>query len=461
MREPISRLPEHLETLAAFAVEGVRTQLDPAAEQFARTLLLDTLGALVGGATYPQVEAMLEQLGPGDIASPNGSFAALFRLGCASTWLDADSGGSFHPQGHRLPPVPTAHPAPHVLPVLLRGAARGLPDDHLVRVFALSVEVGMRFGTATTLRPGMHPHGIHGTVAAAVAEALLRGHDIATTAAAMAQALTLPVAARLWQPMQGGTVRNAWTGLGAYYGARAAVEVGVRRAVQADDAVRTLATVATREGDPDALVDGLGRRWVFLDSYLKPYACARWVHPVLEAVTEAVAARRQRGAVAAATEVETVRVETFAYAASLSAVDARSDMHARFSVPVCTATLLLDGELHAPAFLPGRLGREAVGDLARRVDLREDPALTAALPHERPARVTITWRDGTTTRGSVRNARGNPDHPLSRAEVTAKFLTNSTDLLGTELAEHCVTSLLDGGSSAVLDQVTSALTRAG
>ena len=76
-----------------------------------RLLLLDTLGALLGGLRYPEVRALgsrLRERGATGHAGP--SFGLLVTLGTAATWLDAGSGGSFHPQGHRLPPVPTAQP---------------------------------------------------------------------------------------------------------------------------------------------------------------------------------------------------------------------------------------------------------------------------------------------------------------------------------------------------------------
>jgi 2-methylcitrate dehydratase PrpD len=429
---------KHLATLAAFATQQVHEALPSEVAAFARTLLLDTLGALVGGTRYPEVQALATQLGPGDLTATDPSFPALFRLGCASTWLDADSGGSFHPQGHRLPPVPTAHPAPHALPTLLSGAARGFDDDALLRVFAVSVEVGMRFGTATSLRPGMHPHGIHGPVAAAVAASLLNGHEAAATSSAMAQALSLPIAARLWQPMQGGTVRNAWTGLGAYYGARAAASPEACP----PDALRA---VITGDADLAALTEGLGRRWAFLDSYLKPYACARWIHPALDALTLALGDRPAA--------VERIDVSTFAYAASLSARTVRSDMHARFSLPVCLATLVLDGELHAAGFLPERLARPALSDLAARITITENPAFTAALPHERPTSVTVLRPDGTQTTETVRNARGNPDNPLTPAEIATKFRANVETVLPDDLTQ----SLLDQTGTRDLAAVARAL----
>lgn len=443
MTSSARNLSRHIEAQAVFATEWHRRPLPQHVAGFGRLLLLDTLGALVGATRYPQVQAMRERLGAPSLRAAALPFAALFRLGTAATWLDADSGGSFHPDGDRMPPVPTAHPAPHILPVLLQGAAEGVVDDSLLQVFVVATEIGMRFGTATSLRPGMHPHGIHGPVAAAVAASLLRGHRADLVARAMTQALATPLAARLWEPMQGGTVRNAWTGLGCYHGARAAAEAGVGEPVSRESAEAALRAVVGPELDAALLSDDLGSRWLFLNSYLKPYACARWIHPALDALSAVVA--DSLGAAAPGDphsrpdhhRVERVDVETFAFAASLSGADLRSDLHARFSLPACIATLLVDGELHAAGFLPGRLERPEVARLAGRVHVRENASFTASLPRERPTTVTLTWTGGRTTSRHVRNGRGNPDDPLSPDEVVAKFRSNVTTVLSDEVIARC------------------------
>jgi 2-methylcitrate dehydratase PrpD len=152
-----------------------------------------------------------------------------------------------------------------------------------------------------------------------------------------------------------------------------------------------------------------------------------------------------------------MEVDTFAYAASLSAMNVRSDLHARFSLPVCLATLALDGELHTAGFLPRQLARPEVAALASRVVLREAASFTAALPRERPTTVTVTWDDGEVTSAHVRNARGNPDNPLSNADVSAKFLANVETVLPPELAGDCVRIFLDGADTAVLAEVARLL----
>ena len=142
-------------------------------------------------------------------------------------------------------------------------------------------------------------------------------------------------------------------------------------------------------------------------------------------------------------EVLEVEVDTFAFAASLDAVDVRSDMHARFSLPYSVAALLTDGVLDAGSFLPEQLSRGRVAELARRVTVREDSAFSAALPVERPARVVVRTTDGRDLSAEVRNARGNPATPLSREEVASKFRRNAGDLVERQVTEGVLTALLD------------------
>jgi len=434
------------DAVADFAATTRLRDLPDPVQRFGRLLFVDTLGALLGGLRYPPVKRLARALAHAETPGATSPLARLMTLGTAATWLDADSGGSFHPQGHRLPPVPTAHPAPHILPALLDAAAeRDLDDSLLLEVFLVAAEVGMRSGVASSLRVGLHPHGVHGPGAAALATALLRGLPPERLGDAYLLGSCLPLAATLDVPVRGGTVRNAWTGLGSYYGAVATdlVVAGAR----CDDAPyrRLFDSAVCTDLDDDLAVGGLGRTWTILDSYLKPYACARWIHPALDATRLALAEAYGGSAGTVAVdpaEVEKVEIETFAFAASLSATEVTSDMQARFSLPYALAALVADGVLDAGTFLADGLDRSAVADLARRVDLVEDPAMTAALPRQRPATVTVYLRDGRQGTGRVRNARGNPDQPLTAEEVMVKFRGNVGDLVPHVLVEEVLGALL-------------------
>lgn len=409
--------------------QDLRFEALPAPVQaMTRILLVDTLGCLIGGLRYPQVKALAGRLEVGDLGT-DVPFGRLVTWGAAATWLDADSGGSFHPEGHRMPPVPTAHPAPHVLPVLLHHAdARSHTDAELLTVFAAAMEIGLRFGVGTTLRPGFHPHGVHGPVAAAVAQSILTGLDRQQTAHALLLGLSQPLTATLAVPMRGGTVRNIWTGLGTFLGAQAA-QRAANGTQGTPGVVRELFDRAVcTDLDLEEIEGGLGIRWRLLDSYLKPYACARWIHPALDAFTDAVISSGRSLGPGLDQEISAVDVSTFAFAASLDSRDVTTDMHARFSLPTCLAALAVHGSLVADTFLPTHLRNPRVTALAIAVVTTEDPAYTAALPKERPTSVTITWRNGATSTATVRNARGNPDQPLSGKEVEQKFRGNAGNL---------------------------------
>ncbi len=445
------------ETFGGFAGSA---RLDDAPDEvlsFVRLLLVDTLGALLGGLRYAPVRRLGRSLAmASDSPAP---FGFLLTLGTAATWLDADSGGSFHPQGDRVPPVPTAHPCPHVLPVLLRAAvADGVEDRRLLEVFLVADEIGMRAGTATSLRPGLHPHGVHGPGAAAVAAGMLRGAPPTQLGAAWLLGSSLPLAATLEVPVRGGTVRNAWTGLGSWYGAAADVRAAAGESGDEDLWSALFDGAVSTDLARDDLLGDLGSRWQLASSYVKPYACARWVHPTLDAVAQAL--RAGEVGPRSARLVERIEVDTFAFAASLDEVAPASDLHARFSVPACVAALLLDGDLHAGSFLDGALHRPELADLAGRVELREDPHATAALPRQRPARVRLHLRDGRVLDGEVPNARGNPDTPLCVDEVLTKLRRNVGDLVPSAAVDDLVASVLGGeGGGTSLAAVTRAALR--
>lgn len=229
--------------------------------------------------------------------------------------------------------------------------------------------------------------------------------------------------------MRGGTVRNVWTGLGAFLGAQCASRAAAGERGDAEAVRELYGEAVCTDWELAEIEDDLGTRWRILDSYLKPYACARWIHPTVDALAGAISAAGREVRPGLHAEMTRIEVRTFAFAASLSARAPKTDMHARFSLPTCMAAFAVHGGLVADTFLPTRLADPGVAATAHMVTIREDAQFTAALPVERPASVTVTWHDGTTSSATVRNARGNPDAPLPLHEVELKFRANVGSLI--------------------------------
>ena len=124
--------------------------------------------------------------------------------GMSGTVLEMDEGSQFA----------RGHPGMHVFPALLAAAqdARSSGSDFL-RAFVIGYDVAARAGIGTKLRMSMHPHGTWGTLGAVAALAALHRLDKRQTSDLLNIASSLTLATSRKTMLEGGTVRNAYTGV--------------------------------------------------------------------------------------------------------------------------------------------------------------------------------------------------------------------------------------------------------
>ena len=92
---------------------------------------------------------------------------------------------------------------------------------------------------------------------------------------------------------------------------------------------------------------------------------------------------------------------------------------------------MLGSQLHAqarlqyeqgmPAFTDAAVRDPAIAAFRRRVTVSEDPALSAAVPRLKPARVTVTFTDGRQVTRLRESARGDYQDPYREDELRGKF----------------------------------------
>jgi 2-methylcitrate dehydratase PrpD len=163
------------------------------------------------------------------------------------------------------------------------------------------------------------------------------------------------------------------------------------------------------EFDAAELTGGLGERWDITRGYFKRHASCSFTHPAADAVLGL------RGGLDPS-RIGGVLVETHALGAGLASPEWDNRLSAMFSTPFAVAAALLHGEV-----APGAdLDDPELRALARRVRLAEAGDLTARLPDERAARVTVELDDGTVRTREVPNPVGDADHrPLDEGDVLA------------------------------------------
>ncbi|MGW9478257.1 MmgE/PrpD family protein [Saccharomonospora azurea] len=302
------------------------------------------------------------------------------------------------------------HPAAHGFPAVLALAAqRDSSGAETAAALLAAYEVAARFGRATRLVPGAHPHGSWGVAGAAAGCARLLGLGPRECAAAIDTAAGMPIAGHFDSALDGNVVRDAWIGAANTSGLAAARLAAAGVARNTGTAALSLGMLLG-EFDPDELVTDLGRSWQITRGYLKRHASCSFTHPAADAVLRL----REHG------ELRDVRVETHALGAGLARTDWDNRLSAMFSTPFVVAVAALTGEVGPSAYAPERLTDERVRSLARRVHVVPADDLTARLPDERAVRVTARYTDGSARTVEVPNPVGDADHhPLIEADVVA------------------------------------------
>lgn len=444
-------VPAWLEQWSNFAAGLTFTSLPRDAVHRSKQVLFDSIAAIAAGAQEREVQALSSRLlaiggSGGETAAAIGQHGKLpvataaFVNGTAGTMLELDEGNQYA----------RGHPAVHVVPAVLATAARGRHSGReLLLAIALGYELGARIGIASKLRVTMHPHGTWGTPGAAIAVAKLRGAGAAQVREAVNVASTLGLGTSRRTMLEGGTVRNSFAGWSNHMGIIAfeMVEAGFTGEVNGIGTV--FGSVIAENFRPEEMTADLGQRWEIARNYFKRHACCRYNHAALDALETIV-----RGEPIRPDDVERIDVATYVWAAQLAGQEPHNMLAAKFSLPFSIATTLVHGAATVSAFRDPALSDPRVRDLARRVFVREDEALTAMLPGKRPARVTIRLRDGRSLQAEALVNRGDSEAPYSDAELRDKFCDLAGPVWG---ALHARTVLAAAESIDTADDVSSFL----
>ena len=134
-------------------------------------------------------------------------------------------------------------------------------------------------------------------------------------------------------------------------------------------------------------------------------------------------------------DVERVHVATYRPALDIACYTHPATANeARFSLSYVVATALAHGSVRLAAYEPARLDDPVTRALMERISVAVDPELDAAFPGQRAAHVVIETRDGRRLKHLQPNRKGDPEEPLTDAELEGKFMELSSPVIGEERA---------------------------
>lgn len=406
----------YLDTVCGFIADTTLADIAPAAVDRGHRVFADTMAAIGAGAREPEVQALKAKLvpTPGGASSIVGTgqrtepAKAAFLNGTAGTFLELDEGNQYS----------RGHPGIHAIPAALAwGEAHGNSGADVLTAAILGYEIGARIGISAKILPTMHPHGTWGTVGAAVAVAKLAGADAAQVRETINVASSLGLATSRQTMLQGGTVRNSFAGFSGQMGIMAWQMVESGFTGEADGLGTIWGTVVSTDWNPEEMVRDLGTRWEIARNYFKRHACCRYNHGTLDALAMIV---DKRGGLSP-DEVNGVRVETYSLAAQLRDTSPKNTLAGKFSVPFAVASTLINGSSGVESFTWDKVLDGRIQAFADKVEVVEDPALTAMMPDFRPARVIVTLTDGTVLEAETKTNRGDTEDPYDDAELDRKY----------------------------------------
>ncbi len=424
---------DYLTQLSKFACQISYTRLSDSARTAAADVLMDTIGAIIGGSRLPE-NANLARFAAGNdsgaatlLGHPLKAPPPMAALANATAGVALEMD-----EGSRLG---GGHPAIHVLPGALAVAedlARSGPQ--LAEALIAGYEVSSRIGGATQSRPNVHSHGTWGTIGTAVAVARLMDFNpsqmrgVINLAASMSPANT-------WTPcFEGATIRNVYPGRSGMQGVLAPQLLLCGFTPPTDAPTDVYTTILGDEFHPQAAIAGLGNDPLRIEqNYFKFHACCLYNHPVLDAV-EVIASRQNLNHA----DIQGVNVTTVPFAQRMAQDYPSNMLSAKFHVPYAVAALLVSGRSDITAFYPDAVDNPAIQALAGRVAVISDPTMDVQNPDKPCARVDVTLTDGRTLSESTTYHRGDFQRRRSRQELENKFRFLASETLGRERTEDTI-----------------------
>jgi 2-methylcitrate dehydratase PrpD len=179
----------------------------------------------------------------------------------------------------------------------------------------------------------------------------------------------------------------------------------------------------TTEGDYAALTGDFGARWVTDTLAFKPYPCGTMAQPYIDCARRLAA----RGIVPEdVIEIVCEVAEGTVHRLWEPLADKqrpRNGYAAKFAVPYLLATGFVHGGVGLSAFTESAIGDGRVLALAAKVKFVIDP--DNPYPNNYTGHIRATLRDGSVVEERQPYLRGGAQEPLTRQDVTDKFLLNA------------------------------------
>ncbi len=325
--------------------------------------------------------------------------------------------------------------------------AETLPEidaDHFLAAVIAGYEAAARIAMAVQPKEhyllGFHPTATCGVFGAAVTASRLFGLSVEQMLSAVGIAGSM-AAGSLEFLKDGAWTKRLHPGLAA--------QNGIQAAMLAADGFRGPGTILEgRDGFlagyskrpiPEQVTDGLGESYEIMHTSVKPHACCRYMQGPIDAILDLAKKHDIK-------PEQVVNMEVPVLEAGWGLVveprgqkyKPQSVVDAQFSMPFGAAVALIRRRAGIEEFTMENIESKRVRDLMGKVTLMKDMRLDKNFPKEWNARATIFLDDGRQYEKFIRHPKGDPENPLSWAELTAKFTSLASAVIPLDRCDRIV-----------------------
>ena len=413
--------------LAAFCAGLSWRDLPAEVRERTKELVLDLVGVALRGSVAESSRSV-----QAFVATQPGGSASVLGTGRASgaAWAALANGtGAHSTELDDVTRESSLHPGVAVIPAALavaqeRGSTPAAFLEAVIAGYEVTMRAGNALGPASAYQRGFHPTGVAGVFGAAVAAGRLAGLDADGLTRAIGIAGTM-ASGSIAYVTDGSWTKRLNAGWAAHAGVVAAglAAAGFTGPAGALDGRFGLLTGYTDAPLPELLTADLGRPLQILRVTIKPYACCRYTHPLIDA---ALALRAAHGLVPE--DIARVRLGVLSAGALLIAEpierkrEPENVVDAQFSAPFGVAVALVHGRAGLAEHSDSAVADPRVRALMSRTDCVRDPGLDAEYPAKWAGSVELTLRDGRVLRERTDFALGEPENPVPRDALVERFV---------------------------------------
>ncbi len=428
-----------VEHFAGYGVKEQSSKLPASVIHHAKRAVIDWYASLLPGSRVAPATllelALAEDLDHGNARLASGRRATLRAAalinGAASHSVEFDD--IYRDAGY--------HPGSPVISAALAAAqAHGVSGEAFLRGVIVGYEISTRIGEA--VMPShykyWHTTGTVGSFGAAAAVATVLGcnreqfaHALATVgtfASGLQQAFRSQA---MTKPLHGGHAADvgAMAAMAAAQGVTGALDI-----IEGDAGFGAAMSV---NPDWQKALKGLGTDYHITRVTFKNHGCCGHIFPSIDGALHL----KQQNKLSAR-DVKHIRIAT--YQAGLDIVDnfnPEGEYQAKFSLPYVVSHALVHGSVRLNAFQPDRLNDPDVRALMKKIELVADPELSKGYPNQRAAHVEIEIADGHKFTHFQPTRKGDPELPLTDAELNDKFLELAMPVIGDATSRQLLDAL--------------------